>query len=137
MRTALVLTALIGAVAPAGAQQKKLPPNTVVYDLTVQADGAAHTGTMQLTVAAGKVTGDMHITHPGEITGKPAGTSKAGVMKLDFPYRMVQRSCDGRIAMDLKMPAKAGAGPTTGTAAITGCDGAKLAGTVEMKPKKK
>ena len=79
----------------------------------------------------------MHITAPGEITGKPAGTVKGQAMKLDFTYRMVARACDGRIVMDLT--AKKG-GPTTGTAEITGCgrtDANKLAGTVELRAKKK
>ena len=118
------------------AQTKKPAAKSTTYDLTVNADGAAHTGTMELATTAGKVSGDMHITSPREITGKPAGTSKAGAMHLDFPYRMVERQCDGRIVMDIKMPPKAG--PANGTVEITGCgrtDANKLAGTVELKPR--
>jgi hypothetical protein len=103
------VTLLSLVASPAWAQQKSAAAKPTVYDLTIQADGAAYTGTMELTVAAGKVSGAMSITQPTEITGKPVGTSKAGEMKLDFPYRMVQRGCDGQIAMDIKMPAKAGA----------------------------
>lgn len=132
---AAAVVILAGAL-PASAQTKRPSGTATTYDLTVNADGAAHTGTMMLVVAAGKVSGEMHITAPQEITGKAAGTSKAGQMHLDFPYRMVARGCDGRIEMDIKMPAKTG--PANGTVAITGCgrtDGNKLAGTVELKPK--
>ena len=124
------------AVSPALAQQKS-SANTTKYDVTIQADGGSYTGTMDLAVAAGKVSGEMRLTQPTEITGKPAGTSKGGVMKLDFPYRMVQRACDGQITMDIKLPAKAGAGPATGTVSIVGCgrtEANKLPGTIELKP---
>ena len=125
------------AVIPALAEQSKSAAKPIKYDVTIQADGGSYTGTMDLATAAGKVSGDMHITKPVEITGKAAGTSKAGVMKLDFPYRMVQRECDGRIEMDIKLPAKAAAAPATGAVSITGCgrtDANKLAGTIELTP---
>lgn len=140
MKTAILSAVLAGVVAlvPAAAQTKKPAANSVVYDVTIQADGAAHTGTMQLATTAGKVSGSMHITQPSEITGTAAGTSKAGQMHLDFPYRMVQRACDGRIQMEIKLPAKMTAGPANGTVSITGCgraDANKLTGTIELKPK--
>ena len=141
MRSTIAATAAwltVIAFVPATAQQKKAPGNTVKYDVTIKTDGAAYTGTMDLATAAGKVSGDMVISQPTEITGKPAGTVKAGVMKLDFPYRMVQRECDGKIVMDIKMPAKAGAGPATGTVSIVGCgrtEANKLPGTIELMPK--
>ena len=139
MRSSLAAIALLALVAsPALAQKKPAAAKPTIYDLTIQADGAAYTGTMELTVAGGKVSGAMHITQPTEITGKPAGTSKAGQMTLDFAYRMVQRGCDGQIVMDIKLPAKAGAGPATGTVSITGCgrtDANKLPGTIELKAK--
>ena len=134
--TAAVICLSTLAIVPALAQQKPAA-NSTKYDVTIQADGAAYTGTMDLAVAKGKVSGDMHITKPTEITGKAAGTTKAGLMKLDFPYRMVQRACDGQIAMDIKLPAKAGAGPATGTVSIVGCGRTaenKLPGTIELKP---
>ena len=141
MRSTIAATAAwltVIAFVPATAQQKKAPGNTVKYDVTIKTDGAAYTGTMDLATAAGKVSGDMVISQPTEITGKPAGTVKLGVMKLDFPYRMVQRECDGQIVMDIKMPAKAGAGPATGTVSIVGCgrtEANKLPGTIELMPK--
>jgi hypothetical protein len=52
---------------------------------------------------------------------------------------MVQRACDGRIVMDIRMPAKPAAAPASGTVSITGCgrtDENKLSGTIEMKPQK-
>lgn len=123
-----------------GFAQQKTAAKGAVYDVTIQADGAAYTGTMELTVVAGKVTGAMNITQPTEITGKAAGASKAGQMKLNFPYRMVQRACDGQIAMDIKMPATAAAGPATGTVSISGCgrpESNPLPGTIELKPQVK
>lgn len=130
--------ALCGLIAiPLAAQGKKPPaPKTTTYDITVNADGAAHTGIMTLGVAAGKVAGNMHITAPQEITGKAAGVLKGTAMNLDFPYRMVQRACDGNIKMNIKMPAKTAA-PASGTVEIIGCgrtDANKLTGTVELKP---
>ena len=135
-RTAVAACVAATMTVPVFAGQAKAP-NATKYDVTIQADGGSYTGTMDLAVAAGKVSGGMHITQPTEITGKPAGTTKAGTMKLDFPYRMVQRECDGRIEMDIKMPAKAGAAPATGTVSIVGCgrtEANKLAGTIELKP---
>ena len=138
MRSIPAALALCGLITlPLAAQGKKPAAKTTIYDLTVNADGAAHTGTMTLEVAGGKVAGDMHITHPSEITGKPAGVVKGSTMNLDFAYRMVQRGCDGNIKMDIKMPAKA-AGPANGTVEIIGCDRTaanKLTGTVELKPR--
>ena len=139
-RLGIVLMAVLAMAGgmPVAAQGKKPAAKPTTYDLTVNADGAAHTGSMVLAVTGGKVSGDMHITAPQEITGKAAGTSKGGQMRLDFTYRMVQRGCDGRIEMDIKMPPKPG--PANGTVAITGCgrtDGNKLSGTVELKPKAK
>ena len=134
---AVVLMAV--ALTPVAAQTKKpAAANSVAYDVTVNADGTAHTGKMDLAIAAGKVTGGMHITQPGEITGKVAGTVKAGEMMLDFPYLMVQRRCEGQIAMTIKVPPKMG--PANGTVSIVGCgrDAAnKLAGTIELKPAQK
>ena len=124
-------------VMPVGAQTKK-SVNTITYDVTITAEGKPYTGTMALAVSSGKVTGDMHITAPTEITGKAAGTTKAGQMNLDFPYRMVQRACDGQIAMAIALPAKMGATPAAGTVSIGGCgrpDSNKIQGTIELKPK--
>jgi hypothetical protein len=125
------------AASPAFAQSGKAK-NSVAYDVTVTTEGTPYTGTMDLAVAGGKVTGDMHITAPTEITGTPAGTVKAGQFALEFPYRMVQRGCDGRIAMSFTLPPKMGPNPATGTVEITECgrpDGNKLAGTIELKAK--
>jgi hypothetical protein len=125
-----VLVGLV-AVAPIAAQ-KKAAPAAKTYDVTITADGKPYSGTMQLEVAAGKVSGKMHLTKPTEITGAPAGTTKANQMKLDFPYHMVENKCDGRIAMDITMPAKAG--PAKGTVEVNGCGSTKLPGTIELVP---
>jgi len=118
------------AVAPIAAQKKPAPGTK--YDVTITADGKPYTGTMDLAIAAGKVSGKMHLTKPAEITGDPAGTTKAGQMKLDFPYHMVQNKCDGRIAMDIKVAAKPA--PAKGTVVIDGCGSTKLPGTIELVP---
>jgi hypothetical protein len=58
-----------------------------------------------------------------------------GVLHLDFPYTLVQRTCAGQIEMTIKMPAKPG--PATGTVSIVGCGrGAtnRLTGTIEARP---
>ena len=124
------------AFTPAAfAQARKA--NTTVYDLTVTAEGKPYTGTMTLAVAGGKVTGDMHITVPTEITGKVAGTAKGGQLNLDFAYRMVERGCEGQIAMPLTLPAKKSVAPITTTATIAACGEPqnKITGAVELKPK--
>jgi len=107
----------------------------VTYDVTITADGAAHTGKMVLAVSGAKVTGTMHITQPSEITGTVAGTVKAGEMSLDFPYHMVERKCDGQIALTFKPNPKMAT--SNGTVAIVGCGrdaSNKLPGTIELKP---
>jgi hypothetical protein len=132
------VTAMIAAAATVGvmsAQAKKpAGTNAVTYDVTIKAD-AAYTGTMDIAIAKGVATGNMLITSPQEITGKVAGTSKAGELALDFPYTMVQRNCTGQIQMNIKMPAKPG--PATGTISVVGCgrDATnKLTGTIDLKP---
>ena len=132
---ALAASAAVLSSSPAPAQ--KQAPNSRTYDVSVTADGTVYTGTMDLAVAGGKVTGDMHITVPSEITGKPAGTVKGSEMTLDYVYRMTDRNCEGTIVMTLKTSAKIGAGPLTGTAQIGECgrDGDKIPATVELKPK--
>jgi hypothetical protein len=134
-RVALCAVAAFVVASPASAQAKRAA-NTIVYDLTVTAEGKPYTGTMTLAVAGGKVTGDMHITVPTEITGKVAGTAKAGQLNLDFPYRMVERGCEGQIAFPITLPAKKSAAPITSTATIAACGEPqnKITGAVELKP---
>jgi hypothetical protein len=134
-RVALCAAVMLVAAAPAFAQGKKA--NTMEYDVTVTAEGKPYTGTMTLAIAGGKVTGDMHITVPMEITGKVAGTAKGGQLNLDFPYRMVERGCEGQIAFPLTLPAKRSATPMTTTATIGACGEPqnKITGEVELKPK--
>jgi hypothetical protein len=126
------LAVLVGvvAVAPMSAQKKPAPART--YDVTITADNKPYTGTMELAAAAGRVTGKMHITQPTEITGTAAGTEKGGLMNLGFPYHMVRNNCDGRIAMSITFPPKAG--PAKGKVEIDGCGSTKLPGTIELVP---
>jgi hypothetical protein len=131
-------TMALALAAGVGAQTKKPSgAKPVTYDVTITAEGTPYTGTMVLTVAGGKVTGTMDITRPTAVTGKAAGTVKAGEMTLDFPFHMVERKCDGQIAMNFKMPAKPA--ETKGTVSIVGCgrDATnKLPGTIELTPSK-
>lgn len=132
--TALVGVALAGIVS---AQDKPAAtPGTkgVTHELIVTAD-QVYTGTVSMVVAKGKVTGDMLITAPTQITGKLAGTAKGGVLTLDFPYHMTERNCEGNVKMSITMPPKAG--PAKGTMEAEGCGrpaDQKLTGTVELKP---
>ena len=113
--------------------RKPAGPKPVTYEVTIVADGTPYTGQMQLAVRGGKVTGSMHIKQPTEITGKAAGTVKAGEMMLDFPYQMVQRKCTGQIEMKFKAPVKGGR--SEGTVGIAGCGrdaSSKLPGTIAL-----
>ena len=70
-----------------------------------------------------------------EITGKVAGTSKGGVLDLEFPYLMTERNCEGTVKMNIKMPQKPGR--AAGTMEAVGCGrdpSQKLTGTVELVP---
>lgn len=137
MVNAYVVGAMLAAsaIASLSAQARK-PAGTkgVTYELSISADGGVYTGTLNLVTNAGKVSGAMQITQPTEITGRVSGTVKSGEFALDFPYRMVQRNCDGRIAMSVKAPVKDAV--SKGTVSIQGCgrDATnKLAGTLELK----
>lgn len=136
-RLASATLALFVLASPAFAQAKKAA-NSIDYDVTVVADGTPYTGTMTLAINAGKVSGDIHITAPTEVTGKVAGSAKGGQLALDFPYRMVERGCEGQIAISIALPEKKATAPTTGTAVIGQCgepESEKIQGTVELKPK--
>ena len=127
---------LVAAMATASPQEKQKPSgNTAMHELTVNAGESVYTGTMELTIDRGKVTGKMHITAPTEVTGNVAGTSAKGVMALDFPFVMTERKCEGNAKMDGKLPPKPG--PSSGTIEIVGCgrDATnKLIGTFDLKP---
>jgi hypothetical protein len=128
--------AIVLAAASVTLAQTAKPSGTksVMHDITVKAD-AVYTGTIETAISGGKVTGNLHITAPSEIVGKVAGTSKAGVMNLDFPYQMPQRKCTGTVKMTIKLPAKPGL--ATGTMEASECgrpEGNKVTGTVELIP---
>jgi hypothetical protein len=134
-----VASVLVVAATSASVQPRKPPGKGLVNDLTIKAsDSTTYTGTMELIIAKGKVTGTMHVQAPTEVTGKVEGTSEKGEIKLEFPYHMVQQKCDGTVRMDLKVPEKPG--PITGTMEAVGCGrdpSQKLTGSVELAPTKK
>ena len=86
--TVLVGFAMLATLSAQGGQ----PAGTksVMHDITINADNV-YSGTIEMTVAAGKVTGKMKLTTPTEITGEVAGTATAGALALEFPV-----SHDGR-----------------------------------------
>ncbi len=124
----------IGAVASAQTS-KPAKAKSVTYEVTVKAEDTVYTGTMDMALEGGKVTGDMRITSPTEITGKVAGSEKKGVLSLAFPYFMTERKCGGNVTMLITLPAKPG--PASGTMEATECGGDpanKVPGTVELVP---
>jgi hypothetical protein len=126
----VVAIGMVAAAASLGAQGAK-QEKSAVHDITVTANGTVYSGKMQLALTQGKVSGDMHLTTPTEIKGKVAGTSKAGVLSLDFPYTMTEQGCSGTVKMNITLPPKAG--PAKGTMEATGCgDGQGVTGTVEL-----
>ena len=138
MITRTTIAVLVGAGLVAGAAAQTPAPATLnnpTHEISVSAGDTIYTGTVALKVDAGKVTGDMLITVPTQITGKVAGTAKQGLMVLEFPYNMVDNGCQGTVKMNIKMPDKPGA--ATGTMEAKGCaedPNQVLPGTVELKP---
>jgi hypothetical protein len=106
-----------------------------MHDITVDTGETVYSCTMEMAVRSGKVTGSMLITSPTEITGKVAGTAKAGVLTLEFPYTMVERACEGTVKMNIKLGDKPGHGSGTMEAVGCGSDAHdKATGSVELKP---
>jgi hypothetical protein len=101
------------------------------YDVKVTAD-QVYSGTMTMAVEKGKVSGEMLMTSPMEITGKVAGTSKDGELQLEFPYTITDSPCGGNVKMKIAMPEKPG--PAKGTMEAVNCEGEKMPGTVEIAP---
>ena len=137
MRLQVATMVVCAAMAAMASAQGRKPAGTkpVTYDVTIKAD-TVYTGTMDMTIdRGGKVTGDMRLTSPTEITGKLAGTAKGGLLALAFPYLMTERKCEGTVKMNITMPAKPG--PASGTMEAVGCGrdpNNVLPGTVELKP---
>lgn len=140
MSKTVTLIALSGLlIAGPVHSQTKSAAKAIENDITVKgADGTVYAGKMTMSVEKGKVSGSMRVTTPTQITGTVAGTAEKGKMKLDFPYVMTERNCQGTVRMDLTVPAKPG--PVTGTMEAVGCgrdETQKLTGTVEIVPVKK
>jgi hypothetical protein len=140
MRSVIAAFAVAVAVASGGAaaqEQKKEEggPKPVLHDITVTAD-VVYTGTMSMAVEKGKVSGDLHITVPTEVTGKVAGTAKGNQLALEFPFYMTEQQCEGFVKIDVTLPEKAGT-PATGKLTAIGCgieESQPLVGAVELKP---
>ena len=121
-------------VSAASAQaQRPASAKTVKYDITVKAD-QVYTGTIDIAIEGGKVTGSMLVTSPTEITGTVAGTEKKRVLNLSFPYHMTENKCQGQVTMNITLPSKPG--PASGTMEAQGCGDPndKVSGTVELVP---
>jgi len=129
---AAVATLTVVLCVSLSAQEKKDGTKSVMHDITVTTSESVYTGTMDLAIDMGKVTGKMVVTAPTAITANVAGTSKDGDMNLEFPFHMVEQNCDGTVKMSIKLAEKPG--PSTGTVEAVGCGGDKIGGTVELKP---
>jgi hypothetical protein len=135
MAVTAALTIILGVSGLPAQEKKASGTKSVMHDLTVTTSETVYKGTMDLAIDSGKVTGKMVVTSPSEVTGTVAGTSKAGVMTLEFPYHMTERNCDGTLKMTITLPEKLGL--ATGTMEAGGCGqepGEKVTGTVELKP---
>jgi hypothetical protein len=138
MFTRVAATVLVGAAivtttlsAQAG---KSTWTKSVMHEVTITAD-KVYTGTMEMAVESGKVTGKLRLTSPTGITGMVAGTAKAGALALEFPFHMTDDNCDGTVKMNITLPATPG--PAKGTMEAVGCgrdESNKVTGTVELKP---
>jgi hypothetical protein len=132
---AATLACALAAAAGVSAQTKKaVDAKKRTYDVTIKVD-QVYTGTMEVVVEGGKVTGSMLLTSPTEITGKVAGTEKKGVLDLAFPYVITERKCEGNVTMQITMPAKPG--PASGTMEATECGGDpsnRAPGTIDLVP---
>lgn len=131
------VAALVAGLAAVASAQAPAPTTlkNPTHEISVSAGDTVYTGTVALKMAGGKVTGDMLITSPMEITGKVAGTSKGDELVLEFPYHMTDNQCTGNVKMIIKLPAKAGV--ASGTMEAKGCaedPSQVMPGTVELKP---
>lgn len=129
--TAVVLMCAVITSAASAQTKKQAGTKSVTHDITVKAD-EVYTGTIEMAVDRGKVTGNMHLTAPTEITGKVAGTAKGGVLNLEFSYYMTARQCDGIVKMNITLPAKPGLATGTMEASACGEPGGTVTGTVEL-----
>lgn len=130
-KAAVAALTVVLCVSLSAQAKKAAGTKSVMHDLTVTTSESVYTGTMDLAIDMGRVTGKMVVTSPTAITGNVAGTSKAGEVTLEFPFHMVEKNCDGTVKMSIKLPEKPG--PSTGTMEAV-CGGDKIGGTVELKP---
>lgn len=131
--TAVALVCAVITSVASAQTKKQAGTKSVMHDITVKAD-EVYTGTIEMAVDRGKVTGKLHLTAPTEITGKVAGTAKGGVLNLEFPYYMTERQCDGMVKMNITLPEKPGLATGTMEAGACGDPGSKVTGTVELRP---
>jgi hypothetical protein len=130
---AVVLMCAAITSAASAQTQKRAGTKSVMHDITVKAD-EVYTGTIEMAVDRGKVTGNLHLTAPTEITGKVAGTAKGTALNLEFPYFMTERKCDGTVKMNITLPAKPGLATGTMEATACGDPSRTVAGTLVLKP---
>ncbi len=130
---AVVMVTACAVGSAAGQGPAPAARDEATHRITVRTD-EVYTGTLNMVITDGKVSGTMRITDPMEITGKLAGTASAGTIKLDFPFYVTAEKCSGSVKMDIKLPDAPGA--AKGTVVALGCEGEadKMSGTVEITP---
>ena len=132
-----VAAAVVITASAVGSAAQQAPPTAArdeaTHRITVRTD-EVYTGTLNMVITDGKVSGTLRITDPTEITGKLAGTASAGAIKLDFPFYVIAEKCSGSVKMDIKPADQSGA--AKGTVVALGCEGEadKMSGTVEITP---
>lgn len=135
LKQSVVCGLVCAAMTSAAWAQTKKPAGAkgVKYDITVRTD-QVYTGTIEIAIDRGKVSGNLLITTPTEITGTVAGSEKKGILDLSFPYHMTENKCQGQVTMNVTLPAKPG--PANGTMVAQGCGdpNEKVTGTVELVP---
>lgn len=93
-------------------------------------DGHPYTGTMQLAVSRGTVSGRISLEVPVGIDGQVAGRLSDGTLRLEYEYVMRADGCRGQTKIDASVAVD---GTISGTALVSGaCVARPMNGTVRM-----
>jgi len=99
----IAAAAILSAIAavPVAAQKAAAPKAQEYHVEFVFPNNDAYVGTMTLTIAQGRVAGQMAIDTPHKVTGTVAGTLKATTLALDYPYEIAgDQPCTGRVTVN-------------------------------------